>query len=122
MSMSTLLQRAAIVAAGAATLAGLTTAVTPTADAGSYWGAIAYSPYGYNGTAWDWPDKASANQTALNYCGYSNCKVLTSFTECGAVAQNSNSRQGGYGPTLSAAMSDARSRLAGSWITAWACN
>ncbi len=118
----TLLQRAAVVAASAAALAGITSAVTPAADAATYWGAIAYSPYGYNGTAWDWPTKASADQTALNYCGYSNCTVLASFTQCGAVAENSTSYQGGYGPTLSAAMNDARSRLAGSWISAWACN
>ena len=47
---------------------------------------------------------------------------LVSFSDCGAVAENGSYRQGGYGPTLLAAMNDAKSRLPGSWILSWACN
>lgn len=113
------------VAAGvlsAATVAGLTVAVAPAAEASGYWGAIAYSSNGAWGRVVDSSSKSRAQQVAVNYCGYTDCKPLTTFTDCGAVAESSTSYQGGTGPTLSAAMNDAQSRLPGSWIATWGCN
>lgn len=60
--------------------------------------------------------------TAVKSCGYSDCKVLTSFTACGAVAANDRAYQGGVGPTLAAAMKDALTKLGGGYIDTWACN
>lgn len=123
MAKADLHRRVAVAAASVAAVAGLTVAVAPAADAATYWGAIAYSgSTGSGGRAWDHPTQDSANNMALSYCGYTDCKVLASFTDCGAVAENGSALQGGYGPNLSAAMNDAMSRLPGSWILTWACN
>ncbi|OBJ67680.1 DUF4189 domain-containing protein [Mycobacterium sp. 1274756.6] len=123
MAKAALRRRVAAVMASFATVVGLTVAVAPAADAATYWGAIAYSPStGSGGRAWDHPTKESANSMALSYCGYTDCKVLVSFTDCGAVAENATSLQGGYGRTLLEAMNDAMGRLPGSWILTWACN
>jgi len=116
-------RQAAAVVASLASVAGMTLAVAPAANAASYWGAIAYSgSTGSGGRAWDHPTQASANNMALSYCGYTDCTVLVSFTECGAVARNSNYMHGGYGPTLQAAMNDAQSHVPGGWILSWQCN
>lgn len=66
--------------------------------------------------------RAAAEATAVKSCGYSDCKVLTSFTACGAVAANDRAYQGGVGPTLAAAMKDALTKLGGGYIDTWACN
>lgn len=122
MAIAALHRRAAVIAAGVAAVAGMTIA-SPVANAVTYHGAIAYSgSTGSGGSAWDHPTRESADRMALSYCGYTDCTVLVDFTECGAVAENSTAYHGGYGPTLSAAMSDALSHLPGSWILAWACN
>lgn len=71
---------------------------------------------------WDYPTRAAAEATAVKSCGYSDCKVLTSFTACGAVAANDRAYQGGVGPTLAAAMKDALTKLGGGYIDTWACN
>lgn len=123
MAKAALHRRAAAVLASFAAVVGLTAVVAPAAHAATYYGAIAYSgTTGSGGRAWDHPTRASANNAALSYCGYTDCKVLVSFTDCGAVAENGRSLQGGYGPNLAAAMNDAMSRLPGSWILSWACN
>ncbi|SIH34884.1 putative secreted protein [Mycobacteroides abscessus subsp. abscessus] len=102
--------------------AGMTFVAAPVASAGNGWGAIAYAPNGANGWARGFSSSGSARGAALNSCGWTSCKVLTTFTGCGAVADNGSSFQGGTGPTLGAAMSDAMTRLPGSWIDSWACN
>lgn len=122
MTKPNLARRAAILAAGLATAATISTVGIPQAEAALYYGAIAYAPNGAGASVWDYPSRADAEQTALNYCGYSSCKVLSSFKDCGAVAATSTQLQGGYGPTLSAAILDAKSRLPGSYIDSWACN
>ncbi|WP_299557231.1 DUF4189 domain-containing protein [uncultured Mycolicibacterium sp.] len=99
------------------------TADAPSADAALYYGAIAFAPNGAWASSWNYPTRAQAEQLALDYCGYSNCKVLTSFTECGAVAENDVKYQGGSGPTLLAAQQDALARLGTpGYIVEWACN
>jgi hypothetical protein len=108
--------------ASVATATAITIAPTPTAHAAGLWGAIAYAYSGAWGRAQDYPSKPAAEATAVGFCGYSDCKVLTSFTGCGAVAANGFVRQGGFGPTLSAAMSDALIKIGGGWIDTWACN
>ncbi len=123
MAQASFRRQAAAVVASLASVVGMTLAVAPAANAASYWGAIAYSTStGSGGRAWDHPTKQSANNMALSYCGYTDCQVLVSFTECGAVAENSNSRAGGYGPTLQLAMSEALNHAPGGWILSWQCN
>ncbi|WP_031734773.1 DUF4189 domain-containing protein, partial [Mycobacterium tuberculosis] len=92
------------------------------ANAADVYGAIAYSGNGSWGRSWDYPTRAAAEATAVKSCGYSDCKVLTSFTACGAVAANDRAYQGGVGPTLAAAMKDALTKLGGGYIDTWACN
>ncbi len=106
---------ASVAAATAVTLA-------PEASADDQHGAIAYSGNGSWGRAWDYPTKAAAEATAVKSCGYSDCKVVTSFTACGAVAANGKAFQGGVGPDLASAMKDAIAKLGGGYIDTWACN
>jgi hypothetical protein len=82
----------------------------------------AYAINGAGASVWDYPTRADAEQTALDYCGYTSCKVLSTFKDCGAVAFDGSNLQGGYGPTLSSAIADAKSRLPGGSIDSWACN
>jgi hypothetical protein len=111
---------AAAVAAGMAE--GMATALAPAAGAADNYGAIAYSGNGSWGRAWDYPTRPAAEATAVKSCAYNDCKVLTSFSDCGAVAANGRAFQGGVGPTLSAAMKDALGKLGGGYIDTWACN
>lgn len=67
------------------------------------------------------PNPAAAEATAVK-SWLPDCKVLTSFTACGAVAANDRAYQGGVGPTLAAAMKDALTKLGGGYIDTWACN
>jgi hypothetical protein len=92
------------------------------AQAAAGWGAIAYSSNGANGQAWDYPTASQAGQAAINYCGYTDCKVLSQFTGCGAVATNGAAFQGGVGSTLAGAEARAIKLLGGGWIDSWACN
>jgi Domain of unknown function (DUF4189) len=108
--------------AGMATAVALIVALAPAVGADGNHGAIAYSSNGSWGRAWDYPTVASAQATAISNCGYTDCKALTSFTDCGAVAADGHAFQGGVGATLSAAMHDARTKLGGGYIDTWACN
>jgi hypothetical protein len=122
MTMSTHRRRCAVAVAAMTTAVATTVALAPAAGADSGWGAIAYARSGAWGRGQDYPTQGAAQQTALNYCGYSDCKVLTTFTGCGAVAANGFRYQGGNGPNLAVAMRDALNRIGGGWIDSWACN
>jgi hypothetical protein len=113
-------RRLAVAVASVAAATAMTLA--PEASADDQHGAIAYSGNGSWGRAWDYPTKAAAEATATKSCGYSDCKVVTSFTACGAVAANGKAFQGGVGPDLSSAMKDAIAKLGGGYIDTWACN
>lgn len=103
---------------------GFGTVTAPQAEAQTlYYGAIAFSANGAWGSSWNYPTRTTAEQVSTDACGYTDCKVLTSFSECGAVAYNNTKFQGGYGATLVDAQRDALSRLGTSgWIAEWACN
>ncbi|QUR68489.1 DUF4189 domain-containing protein [Mycobacterium spongiae] len=121
-TMITRRRRFTVAVAGAATLTALAAGLAPAAGAADNYGAIAYSGNGSWGRSWDYPTRAAAEATAVKSCGYSDCKVLTSFTQCGAVAADGEAFQGGVGPTLISAMKDALSKLGGGYIDTWACN
>ena len=114
----------ALAAVAAAATVSISTAAE--ADAALYYGAIAYSPNGSAGTAYNYPSRGEAEAVAEAICGYSNCKTLTSFTGCGAVAESATQYVGGSGPTLFTAQQSALLRLASrsgpGVIDAWACN
>ncbi|ANE83462.1 hypothetical protein A7U43_28545 (plasmid) [Mycobacterium adipatum] len=115
-------RRVAVVAAGVVAASALATVVGPQAGAARYYGAIAYATNGAGASVWSYPSRADAEDAALDYCGYSTCKVLVTFSECGAVAFDGDTLQGGSGSSLFAAINDAKSRLPGSWVESWACN
>lgn len=106
-----------VVAAAAASVIA-----APVADAATYYGAIAYSGNGSYGTAADYPTRALAEQTSVIWCGYTDCEVLASFSQCGAVATDGSQLYGGTGPTLAAAQLKALTNLGGGWIDSWVCN
>lgn len=118
----TKLQGAVVMAAGVLGAATISVAGAPQAGAALYYGAIAYANNGAGASTWNYPTRSDAEQSALDYCGYSSCEVLSSFKDCGAVVFDGSTLQGGYGPTLSAAIADAKSRLPGSYVDSWACN
>jgi hypothetical protein len=122
MTMITRRRRIAMAVASVATATAMTLTLAPEASADEQHGAIAYSGNGSWGRAWDYPTKAAAEATAVKSCGYSDCKVVTSFTNCGAVAANGKAFQGGVGPDLASAMKDALTKLGGGYIDVWACN
>ncbi|ORA14585.1 DUF4189 domain-containing protein [Mycobacterium asiaticum] len=115
-------RRLASAVARVAAAAAVTVALAPTAQGADTYGAIAYSANGSWGRSHAYPTKAAAEATAVKSCGYSDCKVLTTFTACGAVAAKDREYQGGTGPDLSAAMKDALSKLSGGYVDTWACN
>ena len=115
-------RRFAVAMASAASAIAMAVALAPAAQADGLYGAIAYSSNGSWGRAWDGPTAAAAQAAAVKGCGYTDCKVLTTFTGCGAVAYNGKQYQGGHGDTLSAAMKSAISQLGGGYIDTWACN
>jgi hypothetical protein len=124
MTIIALPRRAAALTAAAVLAAAATTALIPApkAQAALSYGAIAYDPSGANAQVWNYPSRSDAEQAATDYCGYSRCKVLTSFTACGAVAFDGTRLYGGSGPTLAAASRDAKQNLGGGYIDSWACN
>jgi hypothetical protein len=122
MTMSTHRRRFAVAVAAMTTAVATAVAGAPAAAGGGGWGAIAYAHSGWWGRSWDYPTPDSAQATALNSCYYSDCKVLTTFTGCGAVAANGFRYQGGNGPNLGAAMRNALASLGGGWIDSWVCN
>lgn len=109
------------VARVAAAVAALAVALAPAAEAADSFGAIAYSPDGTWGRSHGYPTRAAAEATAVKSCG-AECKVLITFTECGAVAAKDREYKGGTGRDLNAAMKDAQSKLPGGYIDTWACN
>jgi hypothetical protein len=124
MSRNTFRRRATAAAIAIAAGASMSTLTAPGANAALYYGAIAMAPNGAGGSTWGYPSRADAEGDALATCGYTSCKVLSSFTECGAVAANSTRYQGGVGPTLALAQLDALTKLKGGagYIEYWACN
>lgn len=118
--------RAAVVAlTNVAAVTATLIALAPAAQADGNYGAIAYSPSGQLfGRTKDAPSRAAAESAAMGACGKSDCKVLVSFSECGAVAENNaGDHAGGYGSTLLAAEQDAMKRLGtAGWIGTWLCN
>jgi hypothetical protein len=122
MTTTTRRRRPALAAARVATIAALALALAPTAAAADSYGAIAYSANGSWGRSHAYPTKAAAEATAVKSCAYPDCKVLTTFTACGAVAAKDHEYKGGVGPDLSTAMKDALSKLPGGYIDTWACN
>lgn len=121
-TMTTRRRRLAVATARAAAAAAVTVALAPTAAAADSYGAIAYSANGSWGRSHAYPTKAAAEATAVKSCAYPDCKVLTTFTACGAVAAKDHEYKGGVGADLSAAMKDALSKLSGGYIDTWACN
>lgn len=102
--------------------AAIAVALAPAAQGADSYGAIAYSPNGTWGRSHAYPTKAAAEATAIKSCGSAECKVLTTFTACGAVAVKDKDYQGGTGADLSAAMKDALAKVPGGYIDTWACN
>jgi hypothetical protein len=64
------------------------------------YGAIAYSfSTGLSGQSWSYGDQASAEQSAVGYCGQADCRSLVWVSnQCAAVAAGDNE---GYGWGLS---------------------
>jgi hypothetical protein len=122
MTMPTYRRCLVTAAAVVVTAVASTVPLAPSASAGGGWGAIAYAFSGAWGRSQNYPTAPSAQQTAINYCGYSDCQVLVTFNACGAVAANGFVRGGGFGPDLGAAMADAQHKIGGGWIDSWACN
>ncbi|MHA7653922.1 DUF4189 domain-containing protein, partial [Mycobacterium sp. ML4] len=86
------------------------------------YGAIAFAPTGAVGMAQGYPNKALAEQAALQKCGDKDCRVIISFNLCGAVASDGASYQGGTGYTRAAAEADAMNRLGNGKIVSSVCN
>jgi hypothetical protein len=125
MALTAFQRRAAVAVANVAAVTATIIALAPAAEADGYWGAIAHSRSGsLFARTKDAPSKAAAESAAMGACGNSDCKVLVTFTECGAVAENSNGDfAGGYGATLAAAEQDAANTLGtAGWIGTWYCN
>jgi hypothetical protein len=74
------------------------------------------------GKAWRHLSRAQAKQRALELCGVDACKVVTTFTRCGAVAHNGATYHGGAGTTRSVAETNAMNKLGGGWVITSACN
>jgi len=86
------------------------------------YGAIAYAPNGSWGRTHGYTFRARAEQVALEQCGVEDCKLVVSFSRCGAVAYDGSTYQGASGFTLDLAENDAMNRLGGGKIINWACN
>ncbi|WP_282784207.1 MULTISPECIES: DUF4189 domain-containing protein [unclassified Nocardia] len=106
-----------VVSAAALTSVGMGTAAAEPGPDG-YWGAIAvgaFSDFTSYGSAWNYPDRASAEQAALAECGYRGCEVLASWANgCGAVAMSEDTMRfhGGTGVTRPEAERAALDKLA----------
>ncbi|CAM3352113.1 hypothetical protein BST27_28460 [Mycobacterium intermedium] len=111
-----------VFAAAVAAVAAITVTLAPAAQAADSHGAIAYSSDGSWGRSKGYPTKAAAEATAVKSCGHSDCKVVVSFTACGAVAKNDRETQGAEGPDLSSAMKSALAKVPGGYIDVWECN
>ncbi len=119
-------QRRATVAVGSmAAITAMSAVLAPAAGADGYVGGIAISDaHKVYGRALYASTKSAAVAGAISACGQSDCKVLVTFTDCGAVAENATAYAGRSGPTLTAAEVDAVNNLGGGsgTIDAWGCN
>jgi hypothetical protein len=95
-------------------------AEAPIANATSY-GTFAYTLTGMWGRAHNEATADAARQVALNFCGYSDCQILVTFTGCGAIAENGWVRGSGYGDNLAIAEQNALHQVGG-WIANSQCN
>ncbi|WP_242670183.1 DUF4189 domain-containing protein [Mycobacterium decipiens] len=86
------------------------------------YGAIAIADNGTVGKAWNHRTRAQAEIDALTMCGHPSCQVISSFTQCGAVAYDGSTFHGGVGGTRHTAKNDAMARLGGGRIITSACN
>jgi hypothetical protein len=101
------MQRANAIAAATAAIV-LTLAAAAPADAG--YGAIAYDQQsGKQGSSWNQPTPARANELALKECASADCQVHpVEPAGCGALATSEDKRWGGADrETLDAAKRDA---------------
>ncbi|OBK26832.1 hypothetical protein A5634_24420 [Mycobacterium asiaticum] len=88
----------------------------------TYYGAFAYSNDGASGTARRQKNRSLAERLALERCGVDSCRIVSSYTQCGAVAHDGATYHGGYGPTRQAAEQHAVANLGGGWPVIWACH
>lgn len=125
MEMRAFQRRAAIVVSSMAAVTAISAALAPTAGADDQWGALAISdPHRVVGRALHASTKSAAEAGAMSACGFSDCKVLTVFNECGAIAENAVKYAGGHGATLTEAEANAVANLGGGsgTIDGWGCN
>ncbi|OBF83603.1 hypothetical protein A5791_03170 [Mycobacterium sp. 852002-51163_SCH5372311] len=125
MEMRAFRRHAAVVVSSLAVVTAMSATLAPTARADDQHGAIAVSPaHRVYGRALHASTKSAADAGAMSACGYSDCKVLVDFTNCGAVAENATMYMGGYGNTLTEAELAAVRNLGGGsgTIVAWGCN
>jgi hypothetical protein len=103
---------------------GLGTVVLPAAHAYDYpsWGAIAIDHDGGWGRALNFDTVSHASDAALAQCGNAGCKVVVTFTECGAVADGATDYEGRYGRTLAEADAKARTSAHSPTIVVDGCN
>lgn len=116
-------RRAAVAGLGVLAVgAGQLIAPSP-ANAALDWGSIAYAPNGAGAAVWNYPSSKEASAAAIQYCGYTQCEALTTFTDCGVAVRNSTTVQTAHGPTLGAATRTALNALPGGsgYIDLWAC-
>jgi hypothetical protein len=120
MTLTSHRKRAAISAVGTAVVAALAVAVAPAAHGQDLWGAIATGPNGQWRIAHSYADKSSAVFQAKYYI--IGGRLVLTFNDCGALAQNNTGFSGASGPTQGDAESSALGDLGGSTIVASACN
>ncbi|OBK25798.1 hypothetical protein A5634_25890 [Mycobacterium asiaticum] len=88
----------------------------------TYYGAIAMGEDGSKGTSRRHLSKLGAQQAAMERCGHDTCKIVSTFTRCGAVAHQGTTYHGGIGLNRGMAEQHAMSQLGGGQIVHWACN
>ncbi|OBB79293.1 DUF4189 domain-containing protein [Mycolicibacterium peregrinum] len=124
MEIKSFARRAAVAGIGAVTV-GATQLVAPTgAHAALSYGAIAYSENGAGAAVWHYPSAKEASAAAVQYCGYTSCEPMNTFTDCGVAVRNDTHVQTAHGPTLGAATRAALNAIpgGGGYIDIWACN
>jgi hypothetical protein len=125
MEMRAFQRRAAVVVSSMAAVTAISAALAPAVGADSSLGALAISDaHRVIGRALHYSMKEAAEAGAISACGFSDCKVLVTFADCGAIAENPTKYAGGYGPTLTAAEAAAVANLGGGsgTIDGWGCN
>jgi hypothetical protein len=98
-------------------------AVAPPAYAAG-WQSIYGSPSGKWGEAHGYPTRGDAQAAALGRCvqtGAAGCGEAATSQMCVALAYNSNTWHGGYGPTPQAAQNNARAINGGGDILVTEC-